>query len=163
MRSVLVVALVALTGCASGLRDGVFTKPGVTYRLGVPPESNWRRVGFAENDLAWVSKTGHVISTNATCQGHGDAPLEVLTQHLLFGFSDREQKEQKLEALDGRESLHSKYDAKLDGVEVEIELVVMKKNGCVHDFSYISPLHHADLFQADFDALIAGFVQEKSP
>jgi len=153
-----------LTGCPSGLRDGLFSKPGVSYRIGVPPESDWRQVGFAENDLAWVHQTtGHVISTNATCDGHGDAPLEVLTQHLLFGFTERDLKEQKLEKLDGRESLHSRYLAKIDGVEADIEVIVLKKNGCVHDFSYVAPLGHADMFQATFDSLLAGFAQEKSP
>ncbi len=142
----------------------MFEKPGVRYRIAPPPDSHWRQVGFAENDLAWVNTTtGHVISVNATCSDHGDAPLEVLTQHLLFGFSDREQLEQKLEQIDGREAMHSKYEAKLDGVESTIELIVLKKNGCVHDFSYISPRGRADQFQSTFDALIAGFSQEKAP
>ncbi len=164
MRSILAGALICLSGCSAVLRGDVFSKPGVEYRLGVPPEGEWRRVGFAENDLAWVNKsTGHVISVNATCSDHGDAPLEVLTTHLLFGFSDRELKSQKLEAIDGREALRSKFTAKLDGVGAEIEVLVLKKNACVHDFSYISPEGHSDSKRAAFDALIAGFAQEKSP
>ncbi len=164
MRSVLVLVVVALSGCAGGFRDGVFTKDDVRYRIGPPDESVWRRVGFANDDLAWVNKSsGHVIATNATCHDHGDPSLEVLTTHLLFGFADRELKEQKTEQLDGRESLHSKFEAKLDGVPIEIEIIVMKKNGCVHDFEYVAPLGHAVDQQAAFDRMVAGFAQEKSP
>ncbi len=164
MRSVLVLTVVALSGCASGFRDGVFTKADVSYRIGTPDESQWRRVGFADDDLAWLNRTtGHVLSTNATCHDHGDPSLEVLTTHLLFGFADRELKEQQPEMLDGRESLHSKFEAKLDGVPIEIEIVVLKKNGCVHDFEYVSPLGRAAEQQAAFDRLVAGFAQEKSP
>lgn len=164
VRSIWVIALVALSGCATGLRDGVFNKDHVSYRIGVPPEADWRRVGFANNDLAWLHKTtGHVIAANATCENFGDPSLEVLTTHLLFGFTDREQKEEELEELDGREALHSKYDAKLDGVPIEIELVVLKKNGCVHDFSYVSPQGETGMAQATFDHLVHGFAQERSP
>ncbi len=164
VQSFLVIASITLCGCATGLRDGVFSKDRVSYRIGVPPEAEWRRVNFSNNDLAWLhTTTGHVISTNATCENYGDPSLDVLTTHLLFGFSEREPKEQKLEELDGREALHSKYDAKLDGVPIEIELVVLKKNGCVHDFSYVSPKGHADMAQPAFDHLVHGFSQEKSP
>ncbi|HZN92666.1 MAG TPA: hypothetical protein VFB81_08165, partial [Myxococcales bacterium] len=37
------------------------------------------------------------------------------------------------------DSLRSRYRAKLDGVPVEMMLVVMKKNGCVYDFTHLSP------------------------
>lgn len=164
VRSIGVLALVTLVGCAGSLRDGVFSKSGVRYRVGLPDDTNWRRVGFAENDLAWVSRaTGHVISTNATCRNHGDPSLEVLTQHLLFGFGDRQQKSQTVEEIDGREALHTKYDVTIDGVPAEIELVVLKKNDCVHDFSYISPPGQSGVYQTTFDRLIAGFAQEQSP
>jgi len=41
--------------------------------------------------------------------------------------------------------------------------VVLKKNGCVHDFSYISPEGQEAAHQAEFDALVAGFRQERTP
>lgn len=39
----------------------------------------------------------------------------------------------------------------------------MKKNGCVHDFTYVSPRGQRSTQQPTFDALIAGFAQEQGP
>ncbi len=156
--------IVGFAACSHVLHGVVFSKPEVQYRIGAPDEAAWRRVDFSDNDLAWLHRTsGHIISTNATCHDHGDAPLEVLTQHLLFGFTDREQREQETQTIDGREALHSKYVARLDGVPVEIELVVLKKNGCVHDFSYIAPVGQSAEQQAVFDRFVGEFQQERSP
>ena len=51
----------------------------------------------------------------------------------------------------------------IDGVGRSLDLVVLKKNGCVHDFSYVSPAGLEAEHQAEFDALVAGFRQERAP
>ncbi len=96
-------------------------------------------MSFADNDLAWVRKDGQVLAMNATCRDYGDPSLDVLTHHLLMGFTDRWEKSKETKAIDGREAMISRYDAKLDGVEVELEVAVLKKDGCVHDFMYVAP------------------------
>lgn len=158
------VALLGLglsVSCATPLK-GSWVKGEVQYRLKEPDERQWRRVSFTENDAAWEARnTSHVLASNATCREHGDPSLEVLTQHLLFGFTDRTLEGQQSMELDGREALHSVYEAKLDGVPVTIELVVLKKNGCVHDFTYISPQGHSEEYRPQFDELVASFQQVK--
>lgn len=157
-------AVLMLEGCAAGLRDGVFVKEEVRYRVAAPDEARWRRLAFADADLAWGSTTsGHVVAVNATCHGHEDPPLDVLTSHLLFGFTDRQRLSSRRETIDGREALRSQYRAKLDGVAVELELVVLKKNGCVHDFTAVSPAGQQGGVRAVFDALVAGFAQVPRP
>jgi len=52
----------------------------------------------------------------------------------------------------------SHYDAKLDGVEVELMVAVLKKDDCVYDFSYISPKGRFDEGEADFDKLLGSFI-----
>jgi len=154
------LSVLLLAGCAS-LAGGLFRKEGVAYRVVAPDEHAWRRVQLSENDLAWIARdSGDMLAVNATCKDFGDPSLEVLTNHLLIGFEDRELVAQKTETLDGREALRSTYHAKLDGVEVELELVVLKKNGCVHDFTFIAPRGTKDAHRAEFEALVAGFRQE---
>lgn len=156
------LAAVGLSACAGGLHGELFTKPGVAYRVSPPPEATWKRVGFSDNDLAWAAKASpHVLAMNAVCQGHDDAPLEVLTRHLLFGFTERQQASEARQTIDGREALHTVWSAKLDGVPMEIELVVLKKDGCVHDFTYVSPPGERGAHQQAFDALVAGFRQQE--
>lgn len=156
--------LALLLGCGAGLREGRFSKDGVRYVVKAPGEPDWRRIDFAENDLAWATKgSGHIIALNATCADHGDPTLEVLTNHLLIGFDRRELTERKQFTLDGRAALRSTFDVAIDGVPAEVEVVVLKKNGCVHDFTFVSPKGARGAQQAAFDALVAGFAQEAAP
>jgi hypothetical protein len=162
-RVVLLLVLAAtLSGCRGTLAGGLFTRDGLAYRV-VEPAGPWRRVGFADNDLAWVAPEGHVIAVNATCADHEDSSLEVLTTHLLIGFTDRQWVGKTKLELDGREALRSKVMARLDGVPTSLDLVVLKKNDCVHDFTYVSPVGQEGAHQAEFDALLAAFRQERSP
>lgn len=158
------VGLLLLTGCAAGLREGRFSKDGVRYRVVAPPEPPWRRVGFVGNDLAWAGpRPGVLIAVNATCKDHGDPTLDVLTAHLLIGFDERTLTSRTTELIDGRAALRSVYDVAIDGVPAEVEVVVLKKNGCIHDFTFIAPRGERAAGQGAFDALVQGFVQEASP
>ncbi|MFP2906416.1 hypothetical protein ACLESD_15405 [Pyxidicoccus sp. 3LFB2] len=141
--------------------DSVLTKPAVRYRVGELP-GHWRRVWLEGNDLAFSEEgTGRALSVNATCEGHDDPPLPVLTRHLLAGFTDRQEVSQQLVPLAGREAMRSRYLAKMDGVPVQLELVVLKKDNCVFDFSYVSPPGLAQERLADFETLLAGFEAER--
>jgi len=153
--------LVAL-GCHRGVRfeEQVFSKSGVRYRVGALPPG-WSRVKLSENDLAWYTEdTGHALSVNSTCREHDDASLEVLTRHLLDGFTERQALTQRTEVVDEREALRSHYQAKLDGVPVELLLLVLKKDRCVYDFTYVAPLGRFQDRLGDLETLVGGFHAE---
>ncbi|WP_255207963.1 MULTISPECIES: hypothetical protein [unclassified Myxococcus] len=157
-----VLVVMPLTGChRTTFEDSVLTKPAVRYRIGELP-AYWRQVRLEDNDLAFAEVgTGRALSVNATCKGHDDPSLQVLTRHLLAGFTDRREVSEQRIPMDGREALRSRYLAKLDGVPVQLELVVLKKDNCVFDFTYVAPPGLADERMADFDALLAGFELER--
>jgi hypothetical protein len=159
----LVLAFTALAGCRHvGFEDSTFSKPETRYHVGKLGEG-WHRVFLENNDLAFAEAghTGRAIAINSTCKGHDDPPLPVLMRHLLMGFTEREQSSEKLITLDEREALRSHYTAKLDGVPVELELVVLKKDGCVYDFSYVAPVGEAEARMGDFNTVLAGFHAER--
>ncbi|WP_338872096.1 hypothetical protein [Myxococcus stipitatus] len=160
--TLLLVLLAAVGGCHRvTFEDSVLSKPEVRYRVGELPKG-WRRVWLEDNDLAFSETgTGRALSVNATCKGHDDPSLQVLTRHLLMGFTERQEVSQRLMALDGREALRSRYLAKMDGVPVELELVVLKKDNCVFDFTYVAPPGMAQERMPDFDALLSGFKSER--
>jgi hypothetical protein len=158
------VLLLGSAGCPRRVRfeDQVLTTPEVRYRVGEVPE-DWRRVRLAQNDLAFFSDdTGHIMGVNSVCEGHGDPSLEVLTRHLLMGFTERRRLSEERVVLDEREALRSRWQAKLDGVPVELLFIVLKKDECVYDFSYVAPLGRFEERVADFEALVAGFQTEPS-
>lgn len=152
------VAVLALTtACAGTLKNGIYREGDVRYRVGSIP-AGWKAVGLSGNDLAYQSlDSPHSVAINATCEDHDDPPLDVLTRHLLMGFTERETLSQEVEALDGRDALRTRVTAKLDGVPVELVLVVLKKDGCVYDFTYLSPVGRGAERVAVFDQLLAQF------
>ncbi len=157
-----VLAGAGLAACDGHLnKKGFFQKGSLRYRVAAPDASQWQQLKFAGNDLAWVHLgSAHVLSMNATCQDHGDPGLDVLTTHLMFGFSERTLKSRTQQLLDGREAMLSNYEAKLDGVPVEIDVAVLKKDDCVHDFIYVSPPGRAQEHKPEFDRLLSQFTAE---
>jgi hypothetical protein len=155
------LVLLPLLGCAGHtFQQGVFSKDGVRYRVG-PLSVEWRPLDVESNDVAYIANDSpHSVAINATCTPDGDASLEVLTQHLLIGFTDRELVGEEAAPMDGRDSLRSHYRAKLDGVPVEMLLVVLKKDGCVYDFTYLSPPGRFDEKRKSFERVLSQFHAE---
>ena len=154
--------LLGLAACHRGARfeKHVVSKDGVSYRLGALPPG-WQRVRVPDNDVAWyLDDSGHALSVNSTCREHDDAPLDVLTRHLLEGFTERQEVSHQTQVIDEREALRSHYQAKLDGVPVELLLLVVKKDRCVFDFTYVSPLGRLDSHLEDLEAVVTGFHAE---
>jgi hypothetical protein len=158
-RSVLLALALAATlpACAGHLREGVYSQGSVRFRIGLVAPT-WQLLSLAGNDVAYISRDSpHALAVNATCEDHDDPPLDVLTRHLLMGFSDRQTLSQSRSMLDGREALRTHVSAKLDGVPVELLLVVLKKDGCVYDFTYLSPAGRLEERVAAFEQILASF------
>lgn len=156
--------LLGLAGCGGGNAqyDGQTVQDaeeGTSYAIASPGDG-WRRVSVeGQNDLAFVSDTlSAVIQVNASCSAELDIPLQALRNHLLIGFTERELQSEELIELDGREALRTHTRAKLDGVQRELVLVVLKKNGCVYDFALVAPPGPRFTSAVDrFDAMVQGF------
>ena len=48
----------------------------------------------------------------------------------------------------------------MDGVQRELELVVVKKDGCIYDFAYVAPVGGYAARLEQFEALVGGFATE---
>ncbi len=155
----LIVALLAGCGGAAAYSSGRFRDEEAGYRVG-QLDGSWTRVRVeGENDLAWQNRRlNAIIQVNASCDPSMDVPLRSLTNHLLIGFTERSLQSQQLLPMDGREALRTRLTAKLDGVRRELVLTVLKKDGCVYDFSLIaSDPESAVRAIGDYDAVLAGF------
>jgi hypothetical protein len=149
----------AALACGGATFDGrVFQSSELAFRVGAVPEG-WRRV---EADGALVAyrddRTPATIAVGGRCGKDGDdVPLESLTHHLFFEFTDRTLENQTALQLDGRAALRTDLVAKLDGVEKRFSIFVLKKNGCVYDFLYIAPPDAPSDGQKIFVAFVEGF------
>lgn len=156
--AVLSLLFLCLTSCASTgkYRDGVFYGKEVSYRI-AEPGAPWERLYISDNDLAWEGRVGEVIAVNATCSDHGDPSLQVLTNHLLMGFDARQIEEREELMLSGRGALRTRVVASIDGVPSKLELVVLKKDGCVYDLSYLAPIETFSGSLPQFQRLVSSF------
>jgi hypothetical protein len=147
----------AACGHAASFDSGVLHKGDLTVRFG-PVPSGWARIEVEGADIAYRDE-GREGSTlfDVRCRGRdGDAPLSALTEHLIMGTTAREVERQETIAFDGREAMHTVMNAKLDGVPMQYDLFVMKKDGCVYDLVYVAPPDHFPQGAPSFEAFALG-------
>ena len=151
------VLLVACAGCGGAtLHNGVYRDEHATYRIGALPDG-FRKVDVEDNDLAFHREGDGTISVNATCTDYEDVPLAALVNHLLFETTERTFLLEETVTLDGRAARHVLVLAQLDGVTIELELYVMKKDGCVIDISHVRTARASAASRASFQRFVARF------
>lgn len=84
------------------------------------------------------AKTSAFLSMDSMCRRYPDSSLESLSRQLLVPMTESVMQSQEKITLDGREGLMTKVSGTLDGVAVEAQFVVVRKNECIFDFSLVS-------------------------
>jgi hypothetical protein len=164
----LVVAVV-VAGCAAKLPPGHWDARArrvcagrVCYVVGALA-SEWRMVHQESAAAGWFNNSsGAIISTNATCRDDAEAaPLKALTRELLVGYTERRIIDEELVPLQAREALRTHVRAKLDGVPMELEIYVLRRNGCVFDLAFAAPPQWFNLSQPEFARFVADFTDAR--
>ena len=105
-------------GCGGPRFDGsVYRGDGFAFR--VPPLApGWERVEQTHAALTFRDRANRAsILVNGRCGLDGDdVPLGALTNHLFLQFTERDIETQEVVPFDGREAMHTRMSAKLDGV-----------------------------------------------
>ena len=159
---------IALAGCAhrpvwhEGSKE--MCRGEACYRVGELGTA-WQAVHKEGESIGFYNaQVGGVIESNRTCRDDADpTPLQSLTNQMLIGYTERRKLDEKTVPLAGREALRTRVSAKLDGVPVVLDLIVLKRNGCIFDFSYAAPPDSYPKGRPDFDAFVAGFADERKP
>ena len=100
---------------------------------------------------------GGTIASHASCADADDVPLDVLTNHLLFGLEHKQERSRRPLTLDGRAALRTRLEATLDGVPLALDVVVMRKDGCTHDLMLIAPRGDLARLEPEFERFVARF------
>lgn len=153
--SALCALLLACAGAGQFINN-VYSRGRVTYRVGALPV-NWQLRHGKGADVVFLHRGGGTIAASAQCPSGEDVPLDVLTNHLLFGFESQQQLGRVLFTLDGRQALRTHLRGEFDGVPIELGLVVLKKDGCTYDLQLITAPDQFASRQRDFDAFVQGF------
>jgi hypothetical protein len=147
-----------LLACAStGQRtEQIYARGNVWYQVGALP-ATWQPFHAKGSEVAFHNRSGGTVAASAQCPSKDDVPLDVLTNHLLFGFEHQVVLGRSELTLDGRQALRTHLRAEFDGVPIELDLIVLKKDGCTYDLQLISAPDQFKARQPDFEAFVRGF------
>lgn len=161
-RAPLALSLVAIAfiGCIRSkgvLRNNLFQSRETRYHIGEAPE-HWKRVSLSGADIAYLHEhDGATLLVNSECRKAEDAPLVALTFHLLIGMTEQNIIDQKTLQLADREALETTVEAKIDGVKRKLQILVLKKDGCVYDIVLSAPPEKFEEDVLAYQALVSGF------
>lgn len=149
-----------LAACSSATFDGsIYRHADVQYRVGRLP-AGWSQLKIEDAQLAFRHAEGGTLLANAWCGTDHieDLPLDVLTNHLLFGVEATRTIQRTPFSLDARAALRSHIVGTMDGVPVELDLVVVKKDGCTYDFQLVTGVTgDYEKRRPDFEAFYGAF------
>ncbi len=149
------VAVLLLGACASA--------PRASFRTGassLPPA--WVGVGMRGTAVALHHTDGGAIAASISCDAvDEDAPLDVLLNHLLLQIEKPVERARTAFVIDGRAALRVQLGVRLDGVPVELELVLFKKDGCVIDAQLAVDAQKFPARRADFELFLSGLSVER--
>jgi hypothetical protein len=132
-----------------------------TGRASLP--SAWRPVELEGEDVAMHHVDGGTLTARVSCLGSDqDASLDVLTNHLLMALDQLQEHSREPLELDGRAAMRTRASVALDGVPVELDLVVLKKDGCVVDAQLVAPPEKMPAREPDFDRFVTGLAMSRS-
>ena len=151
-------AMIVSTGCAVFGGSSREESRAKNYRLNVPP--GWQSKEHGESDAVYQLASGALATITTTCGRHTGAPLELLTKHFLFGSRNVAVDRRESVMVDGAAGLRSWVRATMDGRPFFLELVVSAKQGCVFDFSLLSPKKISESDEEAFMSVIKNFHYE---
>lgn len=161
MKNRLSVVGAVLTLSACGGKAPV-TGKAADFTHGTLPET-WKK-----NDVKGLAVAYYHAGYGATagvaplCEGISDQTLESLAQQELVGLEQRETLEEKRVTVDGREAVEWVVKGSVDGVEMRVNLVVFRKDGCVYDVNLVSRPETFERARAEFQVFVSGFkIEEK--
>lgn len=154
-RILLPLAFAVLAACGT-------SKPKVTGKAApfthgsLPAE--WKKTEVKGLAAAFYhSGYGATAGVAPVCEGIQDQTLESLAQQELVGLEQRETLEEKRVTVDGREAVEWVVRGSVDGVEMRVNLVVFRKDGCVYDLNLVSKPERFDEARAEFQGFVSGF------
>ena len=145
-----------------GYRNGrVFVRHDKAYRVGLLPEG-WERMKSSGRTVSFYNPNYRSsISTDAFCgRGASDRKLDALGGEIASALEKRTLVSERPMELSGRGALRQTVEGSLDGVPVVLDLVVVRKDGCVFDFYSVSPPGADPRVAADFEAFFGEFSYE---
>ncbi|OQW50237.1 MAG: hypothetical protein A4S09_00135 [Proteobacteria bacterium SG_bin7] len=106
------------------------------------PADPYSELKVQSADRSWQNtKNGNTISYMSNCEQTSEPTLEVLSSIALDGVEDLKIVEKKKINYNGREALNTVLLGRVDGIPIQADLTVLKKNNCIFNITYIGSIH----------------------
>ena len=112
----------------------------------------WKKISEkADADHAWLnSESGAILALRSLCHRYEHISLRNLAQNLYTVLQDVEVIDTQSRSIASREAFESHVKGRIDGVDVESKIVVLRKNHCIFDFTVTE---HKELSSHSTEAL----------
>lgn len=138
MRNHFVVCIMSLLlgSCVSVQLPGGKVTPAKGVGLKAPPLP-FKEFVSDNTDKAWISeKSGNTISYLSECGNTNEPGLQQIESEALSSLTQIQQVKLEEITFNGRAARLSTHKGDMDGVPVQLSLLVFKKNGCSYTLSY---------------------------
>ena len=104
---------------------------------------NWKKTSKANSDYAFIDPaSASIIFTNSICEKYANAKLKDLGQNILRSVDNFSGGQPKKMSLAQRDAWRWTGHGTLDGAPVNLDYVILRKNGCVFDVVLINTDPH---------------------
>lgn len=138
---ILIAIALSSTSCVSvnlsANKSSAYEKIFVT-----PPATPYTEIKIGSADRSWQNpKNGNTISYMSSCNMSAEPNLEILSKMALDGVENLHVIQKNYITFNGREALNTILIGRVDGVPVQADLTVLKKNNCVFNLTYIGSIN----------------------
>lgn len=121
----LLLICIALPSCAlvGGEKEIQHAK---NYEVSKP--ESWTETAHAESDKAYRLSSGNIVTLVSSCNRNSEAPLDILTKHLLMGTRNVTVVHREKRKLGQNDGLYTRLQARLEGRRIHLEIFVFVKN-----------------------------------
>lgn len=123
------------------------------------PLKGWKTLPLSEGAqrLYQHLNTGSVLSASSLCDRYATAPLSRLVRNPLAPLGAYKELESKKLRISDRDAEQLHVSGTLDGVKVEVVMIVLRKNECIFDFSLQASPQIQNTVKDDFLKMVKGF------
>jgi hypothetical protein len=133
LRALLAALLCATVGGCSLVGGSEGLKHSENYR--VTPPKGWNRTSKKDSDYAFTTAAGSIVTVVSSCDHRSQAPLEVLSNHLLIGSRNRKIHKRGAETIGAVSGSWTQAQVEVENVTIDLAFFVTKAETCVFDFS----------------------------
>lgn len=125
----------------------------------ISPQQDAATTSTEVSDVAFQSRsTASIISLNSACRngnGYEDKDLRSLTSVLLLGASDVTHRDESDMSVSGTPGLQTTILGRINGEQVMLRTVVLKRKTCVYDLVYVARPQTFQTHEEDFSHFVA--------